>query len=189
VILGILADTHGFHRRAARAIHILERLGAEAFVHCGDIGGEDVLAELAGRRAWFVWGNTDAPDPGLIRYAESLGLTPPQGVPAQLEIDGRRLAVFHGHERPFEAMIRRVRQGDHDAIAALGGKFDYVLHGHTHRPADARAGSIRVINPGALERAQPYTVATLDVPRDLLRFWQVDETADATQPPQPFSPA
>ena len=62
VILGILSDTHGFHQRTAHAIALLEQLGASAFVHCGDIGGEAVLDELAGRKAWVVPGNVDALD-------------------------------------------------------------------------------------------------------------------------------
>ena len=51
MILGILSDTHGHARRTAAAVRLLQQLGAEAFVHCGDVGSPDVLDELAGRRA------------------------------------------------------------------------------------------------------------------------------------------
>ena len=47
MVLGILSDTHGHARRTAAAVRLLEQLGAEAFVHCGDIGSPDVLDELA----------------------------------------------------------------------------------------------------------------------------------------------
>ena len=44
-----------------------------------------------------------------------------------------------------------------------------------------------MINPGALERAFPYTVATLDLARDELRFWQVDENAPPDAAPLPYT--
>jgi putative phosphoesterase len=188
VILGVLSDTHGVHQRTARAIALLEQLGAEAFVHCGDIGGEAVLDELAGRRAWIVPGNVDALEPALMDYAESLGLRTPDTIPLRIELAGRTLAVYHGHESRFNRLIRAVRHGDAAAFANMTRGFEYVLYGHTHKPADACWGQVRVINPGALERATPHTVATLDLARDTLSFWQVDEQSSPIGAPRPFNP-
>ncbi len=188
MILGILSDTHGFHERAARAIKLLEQMGAEAFVHCGDVGGEAVLNELAGRRAWFVLGNTDALDPTLMRYARSLGLHTPDAIPLQIEIAGRAIAVYHGHEAHFNHMVRALQHHDLAAIKSMTRGLDYILHGHTHMAADVRLGHVRMINPGALERSRPHTVATLDLARDALKFWQVDESVDAAEPPRAFTP-
>jgi predicted phosphodiesterase len=47
---------------------------------------------------------------------------------------------------------------------------DYLLLGHSHVKSDHRQGRIRVINPGALHRASPKTVATLDTSSDELKF-------------------
>jgi putative phosphoesterase len=188
VILGILSDTHGFHQRTAHAITLLEQLGAEAFVHCGDIGGEAVLDELAGRRAWIVPGNVDALDPALMCYAESLGLQIADTIPLKIEIAGRAIGVYHGHEPSFSRLARAIRQGDLLAFAGMTAGLDYILYGHVHKPADARVGRVRLINAGALERARPRTVATLDPAGDKLKFWQVDELVDPTEPPSPFTP-
>lgn len=188
MIIGLLSDTHGRHQRAACALALLERLGAEAFVHCGDVGGARVLDELVGRRVWFVWGNIDAADPSLARYAQALGLTAPRTVPVRFEISGRSIALYHGHEPPFRRLIRCLSIGDQATAAALTSDTQYIIHGHTHRATDTRAGEARLINPGALERARVYTVATLDVSRDALCFWQVDEHASANEPPRPFAP-
>jgi predicted phosphodiesterase len=65
---------------------------------------------------------------------------------------------------------------------------DYIIHGHTHRAAHVRIDHVRLINPGALERARPRTVATLDVANDALDFWRVDEHAETGDPPRPFLP-
>jgi putative phosphoesterase len=180
VILGILSDTHGQAQRTASAVRLLHRLGAEALIHCGDVGGEDVLEQLAGQRAWIVCGNTDCPDEALVHYAESLGLVVTHAGPLRLELDGRALAVFHGHEARFVRLVNRVL--DTGAIPADFGRCDYVLHGHTHVARDERLGPLRVINPGALQRAPVHTVATLDLRADRVEFWRVDDARGDAAP-------
>src|SRR5262245_59508879 len=132
MLVGILSDSHGDAEATGRAVSLLESRGAEALFHCGDICGERVLDELAGRRAWFVWGNCDDPTPGLRRYVESLGLIWPQA-PVRVEMDGKRIGLYHGHERGF-------------ADALQDRSLDYVFSGHTHRRADSRDGGPRAIN-------------------------------------------
>lgn len=57
--LGIMSDSHGHAGPVRLALTLLDGRGADAIIHCGDVGSLDVLDELAGRRCWFVWGNTD----------------------------------------------------------------------------------------------------------------------------------
>ncbi len=40
---------------------------------------------------------------------------------------------------------------------------DFLLHGHTHVPRDEMVGATRVLNPGAIQRANPKTWAWLVV--------------------------
>jgi putative phosphoesterase len=157
--LGILSDVHGDIERVRHALALLDACGAEAFVVCGDIGGPDVLAEFVGRRCWFVWGNTDYPDPTWRPQIESLGLPWPDG-PLELNLDGKRIGVFHGNESEF-------------AKAYKEAKLDYLLFGHTHRQYDGFAGEMRIINPGALYRVRVPTVALLDLKTDDLEFIEV----------------
>lgn len=188
MILGVLSDSHGRHERTGRALRILRRLGAEAFVHCGDLQSDEVLDELAVVRARFVWGNTDYPDARTCKYAESLGLEPPTEIPLLLEFGGKRIAVFHGHEREFERLGRAVAAGDADQTGRAAMECDYVFYGHTHAAADARVGAVRLINPGALQRARVYTVATLELGLDEVSFWRVDDQADESAGPQEIDP-
>ncbi len=161
MVLGILSDSHGDAGATARAIALLKRQGAVRIVHCGDICGEDVLAEFVGHDVTFVWGNCDSQSAAMRRYVQSLGLAWPEGR-AELDIDGRRIAVYHGHERGFAGAIE-------------GGHFHYVLHGHTHVYADSRVNGCRVVNPGALHRAAVKTVALLDVAADNVTFLRLDD--------------
>lgn len=188
MILGILSDTHGQHRRTAAALQMLRQLGAEAFVHCGDVGGAAVFELFAGLPTWFVWGNTDFPDETLQRYVASLGITVPHSIPARIEVDGCSIAVYHGHEAQFTRLTRQIEQRNLTTFSELTAGWNYILFGHTHRPADTRLDPVRLINPGAVQRARPPTVATLDLARDALKFWVVDPHAPDGQQPRQFLP-
>jgi predicted phosphodiesterase len=77
-------------------------------------------------------------------------------------------------------------EGDLAAARRCAAGCEYVLHGHTHRANDVSIAGLRIINPGALFRARPHTVATLDLARDAVAFWCVDENADENAGPQVF---
>ena len=149
MILGLMSDSHGDAVMTARAIALLKERGSTKFIHCGDICGEEVLDELAVVQAIFVWGNCDVASAAIRQYAQTIGLTPPEG-PLHFELAGKKIGVYHGHERSFPS-------------AAREHKLDYVFYGHTHRFADQMEDGCRWINPGALHRARPHTCATIDL--------------------------
>ncbi len=161
MLIGILSDSHGRHQLVHRALALFDELGVGHVIHCGDVGGVNVFDELVGRPCTFVWGNMDSPDDDdAAAYLDTVGLAPPNGVPARITLDGKTFAVFHGHEPGFGR-----------ALASLD--VDYLLHGHTHLARDERRGRTRIINPGALHRARRKTVATLDTTGDKLIFHDV----------------
>ncbi len=160
MLIGILSDSHGKHLPVRRAMTLFDELGVGHVIHCGDVGGSGVFDEIVGRRLTFVWGNMDLPDSGLLAYLQTVGIKPPRAVPVMLTLNGKRIAVFHGHERGF----RR---------AAGTLDVDYILHGHTHVARSVSRNGRRIINPGALHRARRKTVATLDIASDLVTFHEV----------------
>jgi putative phosphoesterase len=142
-LVGVLSDSHGQRARVRIAIALLRDRGASILLHLGDLG-DGVLDELAGLNCHVVFGNCDDAR-SLDGYARDIGLHVhhPSGI---LEIDGKRIGLTHGHlveelERLFCANV------------------DYLFHGHTHERSDTVVDGIRVINPGALHRARPLTVA------------------------------
>jgi putative phosphoesterase len=159
--IGILSDTHDQVARTARAVALLVARGAEALVHCGDLTGPDVVDECAALPFSFVFGNNDFDHAGLRRAAAAAGATC-LGHGGVLEVHGRRVAVTHGDS------AREVRR-----LAAAAP--DYLLFGHSHRPADVRDGPTRWINPGALHRAAGHTVALLDLDSDALTLLTIDD--------------
>lgn len=72
MIVGIMSDSHGDAAATARAVALLKSLGAEHYIHCGDVCGENVLAEMAGYAFTFVWGNCDDVSPAIRKYVEGL---------------------------------------------------------------------------------------------------------------------
>ena len=157
MIIGILSDSHGRVDRTRLAMQVFDRLGVQTIIHCGDVGGPPVLDEIVGRACHFVWGNTDAPDAALRAYLSTVGLPDPPAPPLRLRLAGKTIHVFHGHEPAFAGAIRRPQA-------------EYILHGHTHLCRDERLGPTRIINPGAVYRANPPTVATLDLVTDTVAF-------------------
>jgi hypothetical protein len=188
VILGILSDTHGRRQRTAEALRILRAAGAEAVVHCGDMGDEGLIEEFAGWRAWLVRGNCDRAHPAVSALAGSLGLTLAHQVPLLIRLDGRVLAVFHGHEPQFARVERFLETGNPPSLGGELRDCDYILHGHTHQRRDEQVGRVRIINPGALHRASVYTVATLDLRTDRVEFRPVPESALAESRPLKGAP-
>jgi uncharacterized protein len=160
VLIGILSDTHDDADMMAAAIALLRDQGAEFYIHCGDVGGREVLDHLAGLNAAFVWGNTDWDRVSLARYAEELNIDC-YGAFADLLLDGKSIAVLHGDDARLKQKLLAEQ------------RHDYLMQGHTHVRMDQRVGKTRVINPGALQRASQKTVALLDTVADELTFLPV----------------
>lgn len=158
--IGIMSDSHGDAAITRRAVALLGREGATKLIHCGDICSESVLDELAGHDCVFVWGNCDQAGASMRAYLRRVGLAWPDA-PLRLTLDGKRIAVAHGHEWEFQSLL------EDDSL-------DYVFHGHTHVMKDVRVNGCRVINPGALYRATPHSVAVLDLDSDDLAFFVVE---------------
>ena len=156
-LVGILADTHDHADAMKAAIGVLRQFGAEFYIHCGDVGGEAILDQLAGLTSAFVWGNNDWDRAPLNRYAQSIGVAC-YGAMADLELGGKRLAVIHGDDF---ALQRKLVESQ---------KYDYLLQGHTHVRQDERIGKTRLINPGALYRTRQKSVALLDLIVDKIQF-------------------
>jgi putative phosphoesterase len=141
-------------------IDALREAGAEFYIHCGDVGSEAILDQLAGLRAAIVWGNNDWDTRSLGSYAQALGI---HVMPAlgEIELAGKRIAVTHGDNA---GLIRKVLDDQ---------QHDYLLLGHSHVRADKKMGRVRVINPGALHRAAQKSVAVLDLQSDQLKFLMI----------------
>jgi uncharacterized protein len=160
MLLGILSDTHDEVARTRLAVQMLRDAGAEALVHCGDLSSRPIVEALAVLPAWFAFGNHDSDlVPLLKQSAVELGPVC-LGWGGVFELSCRRIGVVHGH---MSTDVRKV----------FAEEPEFMFSGHSHFPIDVMAGSVRRINPGALHRADKFTVAILDLASGKLQILRV----------------
>jgi len=154
--IGILSDTHGNLPATRSAAVVLRNDGVGAVFHCGDIGGMDVLVELAGVfeplhvPVHAVFGNVDIHSSDWKFFPANVGVLL-HGCFGDIDFGGRRIALLHGDDaRLFRKSVSC-------------GDYDLVLTGHTHAVHDYSEGRTRCINPGTAGRGSPNTCAMLDM--------------------------
>ena len=123
-VVGLISDTHGQLRAGVHQAFE----GVDLILHAGDVGGDDILDELALiAPVEAVYGNTDTP--GNPRLSAQI----------VREIGGVVIQVQHGHESgrlTADALLERFNA-------------DVLVYGHTHRQSVTRREGRLVINPGA----------------------------------------
>ena len=151
--IGILSDTHNHQPNTRAALDVLRAQGITRLIHCGDVTSGPTVEVFAGWDVTFVFGNMDLDRDELGVAIRGIGCSAPQ-YSREIELDGRRMAVTHGHDHTL--LYRLI----------MSGKYSYVCHGHTHQRRNEfiSAYSVQVINPGALggNRPEARSVCILD---------------------------
>lgn len=155
--IGLISDTHGVIDRTRQAIAVFDRHGIETVLHCGDVGGLEILEVFVGKQLWFVWGNTDRPALSWRSALETWGFAWPERSSLSIELDGKRVLVAHGHEATFRQALR-------------DPQADFLFYGHSHSRLSVRIGQCMVVNPGAIHRTPLPTVAVVELATGDVRF-------------------
>lgn len=150
MLLGVVSDTHGQVSYTREAVRMLAEFDPAAVIHCGDIGSVEVVRQFTKWPTHFVLGNVDD-NPAELESAIRKAGQQYHGRFGSLELGGRRIAFLHGDDS------RRLK----DEIAS--GAWDLVCSGHTHQRDERRLGKTLVLNPGALYRAHPHSLAIVDL--------------------------
>lgn len=160
--IGILADTHDELARTRLAVRRLQDAGAEGLIHCGDLTGPEIVSACAVLPFYFTFGNHDADTvPYLTQAAAEYNATC-LGWGGEITLAGKRIAVVHGHLT-------------FDLKPLLESQPDYLFSGHSHIAGDWLQGTTRRINPGALHRADEFSVALLDLHSEELQFLTIND--------------
>lgn len=149
--LGIISDTHGHIELTRPAVRMLESLEVDTVLHCGDIGSIEVVELFNNWPTHFVFGNCDDSTAAFAAAIARAGQTCHEMF-GDLEFEGVRVALLHSHDR------RKFRE------TIDGGEYQLVCYGHTHVAAIDRHGETLVVNPGAIYRADPHSIAIVDLP-------------------------
>jgi len=151
MLLGIVSDTHGDLPRTRETVRVLESFAVAQVLHCGDIDTEDVIPFFATWPTHFVFGNCDHDRRALGRAIAAAGQTCHDRF-GSLVLEGVRIAFLHGDD------TRLLRE------TAESGEWDLVCHGHTHVAREHWQGKTLVLNPGAVHRANPHSIAVVELP-------------------------
>lgn len=151
MLLGVVSDTHGQVQFARQAVRMLESCDVQAVIHCGDIGSVEIVPLFQRWPTHFVLGNVDHDATGFERAITEAGQTF-HGRFGSLLLENVRIAFLHSDDAPL------FRQ------TISGGQYDLVCYGHTHVAKAHRQGQTLVLNPGALYRANPHSIAVVQLP-------------------------
>lgn len=146
-----VSDSHGSRSLLREAVQqALAGAPVDVFVHCGDgVRDVDAVAPLLtdanpNVRIYTVRGNCDM---GAFR-SPALEL---------FEADGVRMMAAHGHAYNVKYGLHQLSS----AAAEQGAKI--VFFGHTHLPLLDPAGSVTLINPGAVSLRRSGGIAYAQV--------------------------
>lgn len=150
MLIGVVSDSHGRVEYTRPAVEALQAYEVETVLHCGDIGSPEIVPLFNPWPTHFVFGNVDHHRDRLRREIESAGQTC-HGEFGSVELGGRRIAFLHGDD------VRRLRE------TVRSGDWDLVCYGHTHSAEHHDEGKTLVLNPGALYRARPHSLAVVEL--------------------------
>jgi putative phosphoesterase len=150
MLLGVVSDTHSHVEYTQDAVRILKRRGVEAVLHCGDIGSASIIPCFSDLSTHFVLGNVDWNRDELRSAIVEAGQTF-HGRLGRLELDEKRIAFLHGDDE----MVLRELIGS--------AETDLVCYGHTHVAEHHRENGKLVVNPGAVWRSRPPSVAVVEL--------------------------
>ncbi|HUV33525.1 MAG TPA: metallophosphoesterase [Candidatus Desulfaltia sp.] len=136
MIIGLVSDTHDNIHAIDKAVRRFNEEGVGLVLHGGDYIAmftarhfQPLEAPLIG-----VYGNNCAERDNLKKTYGEFGAEI-RGFFAEVEVDGLRVALIHGHRQE-------------DADKAYRGGYHVIVRGHTHRASVAEEGGILVVNPG-----------------------------------------
>ena len=152
--IGIISDTHNDVEMARRAVDAFRERGITMVIHAGDLVSPDMVEIFKEFSVKFVLGNSDVDHEGILSACKCYG-NGTAGRYCEFVLEEKSFFVCHGDD------VKRY----HEAIDS--GKYDYVIHGHTHHYSLKRHRNTLVINPGAAMRDDhsdfEQTCVSLDV--------------------------
>jgi hypothetical protein len=159
-MLGIISDTHDNVRNILKAVEIFRQKKVDFVMHLGDIIAPATVKFFNGLNMKFIQGNCDGDVDLLKKRIEEIG-GEFLGETAELEIKGKKIFLCHGKDT---SKLDNTIQSN---------KYDYVLHGHTHKNRNEKIGKTRVVNPGAHYYGAENTIVLLDLEKETVEFVDV----------------
>ena len=121
--VAIMSDTHDNVPNLEKALKWINKKNIDLIIHCGDLCAPTMIIEVMGPKysgpIHMVFGNVEDRDllPKVIKDFPNIKH---YGDVGEFEINKKRIGFVHFPDKAKEM--------------AQSGKYDYVFHGHTHKP-------------------------------------------------------
>jgi putative phosphoesterase len=148
--LGLISDTHDNLDRTQEAIRLFQDQGIQTVLHAGDVTNKQTLKAFSGMELYLALGNADNGHE-LHQACLNLSLHPPKDYFC-ITFENTNIFLMHGYSEQVP-IFRQICSDRHYAM---------IVKGHTHFRENYQRGHLRVINPGALDNAEDYSVAILN---------------------------
>lgn len=159
--LGLVSDTHDHLERTQKAVRFFQNQGIHTVLHAGDVTDRRTLKIFAGMEFYLALGNADDGDE-LRQASLNLSLHPPKEYFC-ISIGNINIFLMHGYSEQVP-IFRQICNSNQYAM---------IIKGHTHFRENYQRGHLRVINPGALNNAEDYSIAILDTTSHEVAFHHI----------------
>jgi len=154
MIIGIISDTHDNAINLLKAIELFNKKNVELVIHCGDWVSPFMpsFCKDLNCKIISIFGNNEG---DIYRFLNNNNIEF-HNKTAELELDNRKIAIYHGDSKP---LLNSLVDSE---------KYDVVFSGHTHIPFVKIKGKTLHVNPGSTcgiaesKLTDKITVATYD---------------------------
>lgn len=150
MVIGLISDSHDHVPHIQQAVEIFKEREVELVLHAGDFCSPFTVPPFEGLSLKGVFGNNDGDHYLLMNKFNAIGAGH-LGSFGDLEVDGKKIALYHGTNLPITAALEQC------------GTYDVVVSGHTHERKVENVNGTLAINPGTAHGFEgEATIALLD---------------------------
>lgn len=161
MLVGLISDSHDHVPHIEQAVVLFKDRGVSTVLHAGDYCSPFTIPPFEGVSLKGVFGNNDGDHYLLLSKFRAIGAEH-LGSFGDLNINGRRLALYHGTDAPVTAALEQC------------GNYDVVVTGHTHERKAEMIEETLAVNPGTAHGfGDEATVALLDTEALDIEFIQL----------------
>lgn len=142
--IGVMSDIHDNAENLLKAVELFNKEKVELVICCGDWVSPFTLKFIEGLKAPVktVFGNNEGDKFRILQrrqvYKINIEFPEKDDNFLELNLDGRKAAVFHGN--PIQIV---------EALVECG-KYDVLFTGHNHMPHVKKIGKTLWVNPGTV---------------------------------------
>lgn len=161
--IGICSDSHDHIVNIERAVRFFKQEETAMVIHAGDYCSPFTIPYFESLPLHGIFGNNDGDKYQIMKKFDQIGAAI-YGSFFSFQENGLAFAVYHGtYPEITDSLI-------------LGGKYDVVISGHTHKPSIDTIGECLHINPGSMHGfEEDGMVALFDTETRNVRFKELND--------------